>query len=401
MIADIFSILDPEWWMDENNNAIQIVDSILFLFMAIPVLYLFICSLFSLGKYQNPYPEAKIKHRFLVLFTVLRNGKEVIHSVNNFLDTQNYPRDKYDIAVAATQLPEEDLVTLLQMPVNIVVPDKEKCTKVYAVQQVMERYSPNEYDMVILFNSDNRIVPSALSLFNNAYYSGCDAIQAHRMTENLTTSIAILNATSEEINNNIFRKGHTKLGFSAALIGSAMAFDFEMFHKIAPTLKGSDMSKAVETALLKENIYTEYLEEVVCYSKKEENTDGYEAQRIGWLRSQYSSTIFALKRLPLALLQGKWDYCNKLFQWLLPSRFLLIAYIILISIGMTVLDWPLSIKWYTLLAVIGITFLMALPDGEISKRFRKAIWALPLLIFTSIFSHITRFFKKEKRKNVA
>ena len=401
MIADIFSILDPEWWMDENNNAIQIVDSILFLFMAIPVLYLFICSLFSLGKYKNPYPEAKIKHRFLVLFTVLRNGKEVIHSINNFLDTQNYPRDKYDIAVAATQLPEEDLVTLLQMPVNIVVPDKEKCTKVYAVQQVMERYSPNEYDMVILFNSNNRIVPSALSLFNNAYYSGCDAIQAHRMTENLTTSIAILNATSEEINNNIFRKGHTKLGFSAALIGSAMAFDFEMFHKIAPTLKGSDMSKAVETALLKENIYTEYLEEVVCYSKKEENTDGYEAQRIGWLRSQYSSTIFALKRLPLALLQGEWDYCNKLFQWLLPSRFLLIAYIILISIGMTVLDWPLSIKWYTLLAIIGITFLMALPDGEVSKRFRKAIWALPLLIFTSIFSHITRFFKKEKKKNVA
>lgn len=397
MMADIFSILNPDWWMDENNNALQIVDSILFLLMAIPVLYLFICSLFSLGKYKNPYPEAKTKHRFLVLFTVLRNGKEVIHSISNFLDTQDYPRDKYDIAVAATQLPEEDLVTLLQMPVNIVVPDKEKCTKVYAVQQVMERYSPNEYDMVVLFNSDNRIVPTALSLFNNAYYSGCDAIQAHRMTENLTTSIAILNATSEEINNNIFRKGHTKLGFSAALIGSAMAFDFEMFHKIAPTLKGSDMSKAVETALLKENIYTEYLEEVVCYSRKEENTDGYEAQRIGWLRSQYSSTMFALKKLPLALLQGEWDYCNKLFQWLLPSRFLLIAYIVLISIGITILDWPLSIKWYTLLAVIGITFLMALPDGEVNKRFRRAIWALPLLIFTSIFSHITRFFKREKR----
>ena len=58
-----------------------------------------------------------MKHRFLVLFTVLRNGKEVIHSINYFLDTQLYPRDKYDIAVAATQLPEEDLITLLQMPV--------------------------------------------------------------------------------------------------------------------------------------------------------------------------------------------------------------------------------------------------------------------------------------------
>ncbi len=41
------------------------------------------------------------------------------------------------------------------MPVNIVVPDKEECTKVYAIQQVMERYAPDEYDMVILFNSDD------------------------------------------------------------------------------------------------------------------------------------------------------------------------------------------------------------------------------------------------------
>ena len=97
----------------------------------------------------------------------------------------------------------------------------------------MERYSPNEYDMIVIFNSDNRVVPNALHLLNNAYYSGCDSIQAHRMTENLTTSTAVLAAAGEEINNNIFRKGHTKLGFSSALLGSGMAFDFEMFHRIS------------------------------------------------------------------------------------------------------------------------------------------------------------------------
>jgi hypothetical protein len=165
---DFFSIFNPEWWMDENNNALLMTDAILFLLFAIPVVYLFIYALASIGKYKNPYPDAQKKHKFLVLFVVLRNGKEVINSINYFLDTQLYPREKYDIAVAATQLPEEDLVTLLQMPVNIVVPDKETCTKVYSIQQVMERYSPAEYDMVVIFNSDNRIVPNALNLFNNA-----------------------------------------------------------------------------------------------------------------------------------------------------------------------------------------------------------------------------------------
>ncbi|MCD8183682.1 MAG: glycosyltransferase family 2 protein [Bacteroides sp.] len=383
--------------MNENNNALQIIDAVLFLLMAIPVIYLFICALFSLGKYKNPYPKAKKQHRFLVLFTVLRNGKEVIESINHFLDTQQYPHEKYDIAVAATQLPEEDLVTLLQMPVNIVVPDREVCTKVYAIQQVMERYSPDEYDMVVIFNSDNRVVPTALDLFNNAYYSGCDAIQAHRMTENLTTNIAVLNATSEEINNNLFRKAHTRMGFSSALIGSAMAFDFEMFHEVAPTLKGSDISKAMETVLLMQNIYTEYMEEVVCYSKKAESANGYEAQHIGWLRSQYSSTILAMKRLPFALLRGEWDYANKLFQWLLPSRFLLIACLILITIVISALDWTLSLKWFILIAAIGLSFLMALPEGEVSKRFIKVVWALPILVFTSNASHIKRLAGRKRK----
>ncbi|MDR0894075.1 MAG: glycosyltransferase family 2 protein [Prevotellaceae bacterium] len=396
-MSEIFQIFNPDWWMDENNSALQITDAVLFLLLAIPVAYLLIYALASLAKYKNPYPTSPYKHKFLVLFVVLRNGKEVIQSINNFLDTQLYPRDKYDIAVAATQLSEDDLVTLLQMEVNIVIPDKEQCTKVYAIQQVMERYSPTEYDMILIFNSDNRIVPTALDLFNNAYYSGCDAIQAHRMTENLTTDIAVLDATSEEINNNIFRKGHTRLGFSAALIGSAMAFDFAIFHKLAPTLKGSDLSKAMEVALLRENIYAEYLQEVVCYSKKAESSEGYEQQRIGWIKSQYNSTWYALFQLPIAFLRGEWDYCNKLFQWLLPSRFLLIALILLAAVVTTVLDWTLAPKWYLLFAALTITFLMALPTGEITQRFKRAVWALPHLIFISLFSHITRFTQSDSK----
>lgn len=394
---ELFNIFNPDWWMDENNNAFQIADAVLYLLFLVPVIYLFIYSLASLMKYKNPYPEAKKQQRFLVLFTVLRNGKEVIESINYFLDTQTYPKEKYAIAVAATQLPEEDLVTLLQMPVNIVVPDKEQCSKVYAIQQVMERYSPEEYDMVVIFNSDNRIVPNALHLLNNAYYSGCDSIQAHRMTENLTTNTAVLSAASEEINNNIFRKGHTKLGFSAALLGSGMAFDFEMFHRIAPTLEGSDLAKAMEIKLLEENIYTEYMQEIICYSKKQEDTHGYSKERQRWLSAQYNSTFWAIKRLPLAFLQGKWDYCNKLFQWLLPSRFLLIGCIVLATIVITAIDWTLCFKWYLLLVIIAISFLMALPEGEINKRFRRAIWALPVLIFASVFSHFRGIFKKSRK----
>lgn len=400
---EFFQIFSPGWWTNENNNAFEMADAILFLLLAIPVAYLAIYALASLRSYKNPYPHCHKQHRFLILFVVLKNGKEVIESINHFLDTQQYPREKYDIAVAATQLPEEDLVALLQMPVNIVVPDREHCTKIYAIQQVMERYSPDEYDAIAIFNSDNKIVPNALELFNNAYYSGCDAIQAHRMTENLDTNIAVLNATSEEINNRLFRRAHTTLGFSSALISSGMMLDFAIFHNVAPRLRGTDFTKSMERELLTENIYVEYMEEVICYCKTTTDAAEYSQTRQRWLGAQYRSTLLALVQLPLAFLQGKWDLCEKLFQWLMPSRFLLILLIAAGAFITTTVDWTLSFKWYALLGALLLTFLIALPDGEISRRFRKAFWSLPILIFTSTFSHIARLFigKKKKKKGTA
>lgn len=397
-MTDLFNIFNPEWWMNENNSALEISDAVLFLLCCLPVAYLFICALFSLSKYKNPYPPTNVQHRFLVLFTVLNDGKEVIESINAFIDTQLYPREKYDIAVAATGLSEDDLITLLQMPINIVIPDREDCTKVYAIQQVMERYSPNEYDMIVILNTDNHIVPNALELFNNAYYSGCDSIQAHRITRNLDTNIAVLGAVSEEINNNLFRKGHTRMGFSSALIGSAMAFDFAIFHEIAPTMKGGDTSTAMEIALLDQNIYTEYLEEVVCYSRKEDNDEQYQKRRAQWTKGRYYTRGYALLHLPLAMLRGEWDLANKLFQWSIPSRFTLIVLLALLTFIITIADWTLCFKWYFLFLALVFAFVMALPEGEINRRFRHAIWVMPYLILKSVSSLIISRLPKRKKK---
>ena len=52
-MSNIFNIFSIDWWMDESNNALQMTDSVLFLLLAIPVAYLFLCALFSLGKYKN------------------------------------------------------------------------------------------------------------------------------------------------------------------------------------------------------------------------------------------------------------------------------------------------------------------------------------------------------------
>ena len=46
----------------------------------------------------------------------------------------------------------------------------------------------------------------------------------------------------------------------------------------------------------------------------------------------------------------------------------------------------LCFKWYILLLILLFVFVMALPDGEISRRFRHAIWIMPYLVAKSFFS---------------
>lgn len=50
---DIFSIFNPDWWMDENNNALQMTDAVLFLLLAIPVAYLFYLCIGLLAEIQE------------------------------------------------------------------------------------------------------------------------------------------------------------------------------------------------------------------------------------------------------------------------------------------------------------------------------------------------------------
>lgn len=183
--------------------------------------------------------------------------------------------------------------------------------------------------------------------------------------------MAVLDSISEEINNSIFRKGHTRLGFSSALSGSGMAFEYDLFKETIEGYSGIGEDKYMERVLLFQNIYIEYLEDVYTYDEKVRGKKDFYNQRQRWLTTQFSNLFSGIFKMPVAMLKGKWDYCDKLFQWMMPPRVLLLGFIILIAIILTVLDFVASIKWWCLLILLGITFSIAVPDYLVDKNSRK------------------------------
>lgn len=378
MIEEIVNIIIN--WTGNNEKIFHMGDAILFLVFLVSVLYLFVFALFSIKKKTHTYPAARKKYRFAVLFPAYKEDAVILHSVEDFLKNE-YPRDLYDVVVISDQMSEETNKKLLNLSAKVVEITNSPSTKTNALRKAVE-YIDNgvvKYDIIVILDADNLTDNDFLEKINDAFYSGCSAVQTHRVAKNRDTNIAVLDAVSEEINNSIFRKGHTQIGFSSALIGSGMAFEYELFKECIMSSKHIGVDKQLEQILLLQNIYIEYLEVVYTYDEKVANKNSFYDQRRRWLSNQFHNLFYGLKNIPLAILKGNWDYCNKLFQWMMPPRIILFGLIVIIAVIMTAVDWPLSIKWWGLLLLLCITFSLAVPDYLVDSRLKKALASLPLI----------------------
>lgn len=354
------------------------IDSLCFFLLGTSVLYLFVFALLSHIKRKDIYPAAGKLHRFVILYPAYKEDRVIENAISNFLE-QDYPKSCYDVVVISDQMQDDTINRIKSMPVTLMEVHFQQSSKAKAMQYAMENLDKNTYDMVVIMDADNTVEPNFLHELNKAYHSGCLVIQAHRMAKNLNTDTAILDAVSEEINNSIFRKGHVRLGLSAALIGSGMAIDFQWFKKNIFKLQTAGEDKELEALLLKENIFIEYLEHVNVYDEKTQKDSTFYNQRRRWLASQ----LFAIKnnigKLPGALFDGKFDYANKICQWMMLPRVLLLGFIGIISIIVLLYQWTWAIKWFILELLLVITLSLAVPDYLVNEQFKKAVWKAPKL----------------------
>lgn len=366
---------------------IDIFDDILFFFMGISVLYLFIFALAAMFKRADKYRKASKQYRYAVLFPAYKEDKVIESSVSSFLQ-QNYPSDLYDVVVISDQMKDETNQRLINMGITLLKANYEDSSKAKALHLAMNTLDETKYDVVVIMDGDNMVEPNFLEEVNKAYDSGCLAIQTHRMAKSRNTPTAVLDAVSEEINNSIFRKGHIRFGFSSALIGSGMAFEYKWFKKNIFNVSTAGEDKELEALLLQQEIFIEYLEHVNVYDEKVPKDDAFYNQRRRWLASQYGILGRTIKDLPGAIASGNWDYADKIFQWAMFPRVILLGFVGVLALVVTVYDWTQGIKWWLLLFALVLSLCMAIPDYLVDKDFTRSIKKVPwlgFLMFLNLF----------------
>ena len=209
------------------------------------------------------------------------------------------------------------------------------------------------------------------------------------MAKNINSDMALLDAISEEINNTIFRLGHVKLGMSAALIGSGMAFCYDLFRETMANVKAvGGFDRELELTLLYQGKYFHYLPETYVFDEKIQNSDDFSRQRRRWLSAQWHYCMAFAKYLWKAIYKRNWDFCDKMFQQFCIPRLLLLGFTSIFTLFLTFYNWVWSLKWWMMFILLVTALLVAVPRRYCTSRLAMAIRSLPytfLLMVTNVF----------------
>ncbi len=364
-------------------------DTIAFIICITTVIFLMAFSLMYTFKRKDFYKESKIKHRFAVLVPAYKDDEYIIPTVRSLM-RQEYPLDCYEIIVIADHLHPDTILQLSQLPITLIQGNFKKSSKTKSLKAATKVLNENMYDIAVILNADNLTDTDFLDKINNIYSAGSTAIQTHRVRQERPTCLAVIDAVSDEIDNSIIRCGHVAAGLSSSLNGSGMAFDYSWFKTNINKIKDDEDEKALESLLLKERIFIDYLDDTYTYAIKVGNRNKFYNQQTYWIYAQYRSFFKNVKHLPNALLSGNFDYADRIIHWGILSKGLLIGIIVFFGIICIFIEWSLSIKWWILFIIVMFSMAMAIPDYLVDKKFNKAMKLSPFigikLLFKMIFN---------------
>lgn len=371
-------------------------DILLFIFVAITVLYLGIFAIAALINRHHDSIRSKKQNRIVVLVPSYKQDAVIEQTVISIL-SQAYPQRMFDVVVISDHQDEMTNMRLAQYPITLLTPNFEESTKAKSLQYAILNLPEFKiYDIVLILDADNIVEQEFLSNVNDAFETAATkAIQLHRISRNRDTAAARLGAVFEEINNAIFRRGHINLGLSSALAGSGVAYDYAWFKTNVMKARTAGEDKELEALLLRQEIFIDYFDDIYVYGEKKRTTTKLNQQRGRWAAEQFHNVIRNIRFLPGAIFRKQYDLADKIIQWMLIPRTSMMIIILFMSIILPFIYMRLVIKWWILGAIALFIFAIATPDYLVNEMWDNTFLHSP---FTKLWNYLKpKLFMKNKK----
>lgn len=366
-----------------------IIQIVLFVYFGIVVFYVFSISVASLFSIKNKPVLDAVNRKIALIIPGFKEDRVIFEVAEDALN-QSYPRHLFDVIVIADSFLPQTLEQLKNLPIKLIEVSFENSTKARSINKALS-ILPEDYDIIVILDADNLMEKDFLKKMNDAFSHGFKCVQGHRVAKNLDSSMAILDALSEEVNNNLFRKGHRVLGLSAALIGSGMAFDYKYYKEIMKTIDAiGGFDKELELILIKNGNIIEYCENALIYDEKVQTAEVFSNQRKRWLSAHYTYFKEVIRTVFHEVIKnGNFNYFIKAIQFASPPRLLLLGFLfIFTTISFLVNEPSFTLIWATLFLLAISAIIFAIPRHFYNVGTLRALFKLPhsfIILFFNLF----------------
>lgn len=361
--------------------AFEIVHYLLLFYLGATVLFLINFAIFGKFPRRVKKPTTNKQNRFVIFIPAYKEDGVICDVAEEVLN-QEYPTALFDVIVIADSFQQKTLDALHLLPIMVKEVSFEKSTKAKALNKTMSEIPDNLYDVALILDADNVLARDFISKANDSINAGYHVVQGHRTAKN-TKGFAMLDAISEEINNNIYSKGHRAIGMSSRLAGSGMAFTYQLYKDTMSTIDSVAEDKELELNLLRRGYKFEYREDAICYDEKVSEVNIFNNQRSRWISAQYH--YFKRDFLTASwhlITKGNVDYFDKAFQMILPPRLILPGFLFITVIIAFFLSPNLYFYVWTGLFIANIlSFVISIPRKFYSVKMINAIMYLPKAYF--------------------
>ena len=369
----------------------NIVFILLFVYISLGVVYFFVFALAGKTTSSKVNLEINELKNIAVVIPAYKEDQIIISTAEKAI-SHDYPSDKFQVFIMADQLITTTIDTLKKMPLSVLEVHHDKSTKAKSLHQFFENVDQSLFDIVMVLDADNIMEPGCRRQINNQFCKGCRVVQCHRMAKNRNTSLAILDAISEEIRINIFFSGQRAFGLSAELIGSAMAFEFGLLKTILQNKRiqespGED--KEIFLQLIKQGVSIEYLKEAYVLDEKVSDLAVFKQQRKRWIESQMQ----IIKRFfdpEFKAVKNRFEFWYRLFQnLLLPRSFylLLLPLFCCITYLLEKINFhviPSFGLWLAITFIYWLSLIISIPASYFNAKTFVAIAKLPAVLFSMV-----------------
>ncbi len=253
---------------------------------------------------------------------------------------------------------------------------------------------------LVIIDSDNLTDPECLHELNRMFDAGFEAVQGARLAKNLDTTFACLDASRDLYYHFYDGEALFRIGSSATLCGSGMAFTTDLYKSCLGHLDitGAGFDKVLQMEIVRRGKRIAFNERAIVFDEKTTKSDQLVKQRARWINTWFKYFKFGFTLVGKGLTGFNFNQLLFGFILLRPPLFIfLLLSVLFLGANLLLGYYFIALLWAIGFGCFVLGFMIAIIRAKPDKRIVKSLVSIPVFMFYQVIS----LFKAKKANKIS